>query len=316
METRAHFVLVGAFVLFLVVCAAIAVLWLARVEFQEKISYYDIYFTGSVTGLVAGSPVRANGVAVGHVTDVRLDPQDPTKVRVTVAVTGGEVIRTDSVAALEIQGLTGGAFVNITGGRVEAPPLTRQAGERYPVIASVQSGLQRVVQSAPEALTRLVELTNRVNEILNEQNRQAIAQTLDNMRRVSAAVATHSSEIDSALTDGAAALRELRQTLESANAILANLNQLASPTGDISTAFRSVNETSRKIADVAQGLDRLLAENGPPLHDLTHNGFDQIESLVAQAQHLVQLLNRIAESLERDPTRLLYGDRREGYQPK
>ena len=316
METRAHFVIVGAFVLLLVGCAAVAALWLARVEFQEQISTYDIYFAGSVTGLVAGSPVRDNGVLVGHVTDVRLDPQDPSKVRVTVEITSGTVIRADSVASLEIQGLTGGAFVNITGGSLEAPPLVRQGAERYPVIAAVQSGLQRVVSSAPEALARLIELTNRMNDILSEQNREALAQTLDNLRRVSAALASHSTDIDSALTDGAAALRELRTTLESANAILATLNQLAAPTGEMSTAFRNVSETSRRIADVAQRLDAILADNGPSLRNLTHGGFDQIESLVAQAQQLVQQLNRISETFERDPTRFLYGDRREGYQPK
>ena len=316
METRAHYVLVGAFVIFLVGCAAVAALWLARVEFREQISYYDIYFSGSVTGLVAGSPVRENGVLVGHVTDVRLDPQDPTRVRVTVAITGGAIIKSDSVAAFEIQGITGGAFINITGGSVDAPPLVRQPGERYAVIASVQSGLQRVVESAPEALARIIALTDRMNEVLNEQNRQAIAQTLENMRRVSAAVAGHSGEIDSAIADGAAALREIRKTLESANAILATLNQLVSPSGDMSTAFRNVSETSRKITDVAQRLDALLAQNGPPINNLTHRGFDQIESLVAQAQQLVQQLSRISDTLEHDPTRFLYGDRREGYQPK
>jgi phospholipid/cholesterol/gamma-HCH transport system substrate-binding protein len=316
METRAHFVLVGAFVVFFVGCAAVAGLWLARVEFQEQIADYDIYFSGSVTGLVAGSPVRDNGIPVGHVTDVRLDPKDPTRVRVTVEIAGNTVMKTDSVASFEIQGLTGGAFINITGGSLEAPPLVRNPGERYPVIASVQSGLQRVVESAPEALARLIELTNRMNDILNEQNRQAITQTLENLRRVSAAVATHSSEIDSALTDGAAALRELRKTLESANAILATLNQLVSPTGDMSGAFRNVSETSRKIAEVAQRLDTLLAQNGPPINNLTHRGFDQIESLIAQAQQLVQQLGRISDTLERDPTRFFYGDRREGYQPK
>jgi len=316
METRAHYVLVGAFVLFLVTCAAVVALWLARVQFQEQVSYYDIYLAGSVTGLVAGSPVRVNGVLVGHVTDVRLDPQDPTRVRVTVQISGGTIIKTDSVASFEIQGITGGAFINITGGSVEAPPLVREAGQRYAVIASVQSGLQRVVAGAPEALARIIELTNKMSEILNERNEQAIAETLENMRRVSGSLANHSADIDNALTDGAAALREIRKTLETANAILASLNQLTSPTGDMSAAFHSVSETSARIAEVAKRLDTILAENEPPIRNLTHSGFDQIQTLLSQAQQLVQQLNRVAGALERDPTRLLYGERREGYRPE
>ena len=74
METRAHYVAVGSFVLAIVFLAFVAILWLGRVEFSRQYAYYDIYFTGAVTGLSQGSPVEYNGIRVGRVVEIRLDP--------------------------------------------------------------------------------------------------------------------------------------------------------------------------------------------------------------------------------------------------
>jgi phospholipid/cholesterol/gamma-HCH transport system substrate-binding protein len=315
METRARYIMVGSFVLFLLVGLVVAVMWIARVELQQSVAYYDIYFAGSVTGLTAGSAVRDNGIAVGRVTEIKLDPKDPTEVRVTVEINGGTVIKSDAVASLETQGLTGAAYINITGGSREAAPVTRAAGERYPVIASAPSGLQRVVTSAPEALARLIALTDELNDMLNEHNRQAIADTLENVRRLTAAMASHTGEIDSAISDGTAALHDLRSTLESAQAILVSLNAVIAPSGDMTSAIKSVSDTSRKFANVADRLDSLLAQNDPQLTSFLRQGPSQLEQLVAQSQALVAQLSRIAETIERDPSRIIYGDRRQGYQP-
>jgi phospholipid/cholesterol/gamma-HCH transport system substrate-binding protein len=316
METRAPYVVVGGFVVVLVAGLVVAVLWFAQVQYREQLSYYDIYFTGSVTGLTPGSTVRYNGIPVGRVGEIKLDPVDPNQVRVTVELQGGTAIKSDTVAALELQGLAGGAFVNLTGGTREAPPLSRQPGERYPVIASRPSGLQQVVTSAPEALARLIQLADQLGEVLSASNREALSATLQNLRRVTDAAANHSSEIDSAIADGAQTLRGLRTTLDTANAILDGLKGLIAPQGGMQETLRSVNDTSHRFADLAQRLDRLVADNEPQLHDFTRGGLSELQQLVQQSQQLVAQLGRIADSIERDPSRFIYGDRREGYRPK
>lgn len=316
METRAPYVLVGGFVVVLIAGLVVAVLWFAQVQFREQVSYYDIYFSGSVTGLTPGSTVRYNGVPVGRVGEIKLDPVDPSKVRVTAELQGGTAVKSDTVASLELQGLAGGSFINLTGGTPEAPALTRQPGERYPVIASRKSGLQQVVTSAPEVLARLLEVTNQLADVLNEQNRKAIADTLQNMRQVSGAAAAHSADIDSALTEGAETLRGLHASLNSANAILKALKDMIAPEGQMQATLRSVTETSRRFADLAQRVDKLVADNEAPLHDFTRGGLTQLQALVEQTRLLVAQLGQVANSIERDPSRLLYGDQRKGYQPK
>ncbi len=196
METRAPYVLVGSFVLLLVAGLVVAVLWFAQVQFREQVVYYDVYFDGSVTGLNPGSTVRYNGLPVGRVGEIKLDPTDPTKVRVTVELQAGVPVKTDTVASLELQGVTGGSYVNLTGGTSDALPLARQSGQRYPVIASRQSGLQRVVEGAPELLNRVLALTDQVNALVSPENRKAVADTLENFRKVSAAAASHTDDIN------------------------------------------------------------------------------------------------------------------------
>jgi phospholipid/cholesterol/gamma-HCH transport system substrate-binding protein len=316
METRAPYVLVGSFVLVFIAGLVVAVLWFARVQFREHQVYYDIYFHASVNGLSQGSTVRYNGIPVGRVAEIKLDPLDPTQVRVTIELGTGVVVKSDTVAALEMQGLAGGAYVNLTGGTRGAPMLARAPGERYPVIASRPSGLQRVVTTAPEALARLIALADQLSEILSADNRKAIGETLQNLRQLTRAAASHTAEIDSAIDDGAQTLHGLRNTLESANAILAALKGLTAPQGNMQETLRSIGETSRHFDALAQRLDALVAENQPKIRDFTGRGLDQLEQLVQQAQQLVAQLSRIADSIERDPSRLIYGDRRPGYNPR
>lgn len=316
METRADYVLVGGFVLVLLAGLVGAVLWLARAEFNEEVSYYDTYLTGSVTGLNKGSVVRYNGIPVGRVSEIRLDPQDPTRVRVTLEIEGGTVIKSDVVASLEIQGLTGGAFINLTGGSRRAEPLARKDGERYPVIASRPSGLEQVVNNAPQLLAQIIILANQLSDVLNDKNRAALSETLENLRSLSAAAAGHAGEIDSAISDAAVGLRELRDTLASAKATIDQLRDMIAPNSEAQTALRSVEDTAHKLSKTSEDMDALVQENRPALREFTGNGLNQVQQLVAQAQLLVGELSRVAESVERDPARFLYGDRREGYQPR
>jgi phospholipid/cholesterol/gamma-HCH transport system substrate-binding protein len=316
METRARYILVGSFFLLLLASIVIAVLWLARVEFKQRANFYDSYFIGSVTGLNRGSTVRDNGIPVGRVTEIRIDPQDPSRVRVTVAIESSTEIQADAVASLEMQGLTGGAYINISGGSRDSPPLVRETGQRYPVIASAQSGLQKVVASAPEALARVIALADELSEVFGEKNRTAIADTLENVRRLTATVASHTGEIDGAVSDGAAALRDLRLTLETANSVLASLNQTVGPSSEVPEAIKSVNATAQKFGTLADHLNKVVDQNSPPLQEFTRHGLDELQQLVAQSRQLVSQLSRIADTIERDPSRIIYGDRRQGYQPK
>jgi phospholipid/cholesterol/gamma-HCH transport system substrate-binding protein len=317
METRANYVAVGSFVLIMLFGILVTVLWIAGVEFNRERAFYDIYFTGSVTGLARGSEVRYNGIRIGRVEEIRIDPRNLQQVRVTVELEQADLIRSDAVASLEVQGLTGSAYVEISGGSQNAPILVAQSGQRYPVIASRPSGLQQVFANAPELLARLGQLSDKLSAVLDRKNRAAFAAILDNVRQVTAAAAAHSDDLGQAMSNSAAAMQELRDTLGSADRTLAELRQLIGAKGEAHAALQSIDQASRKLDKLASDLDGLVQENRPPLHEFSQRGLSQLSQLLVDARTLVAELTRLSDEIERDPTRFFFGgNRREGYQPK
>jgi phospholipid/cholesterol/gamma-HCH transport system substrate-binding protein len=317
METRANYVAVGAFVLAVLIGIVVIALWLARIEFNREFAYYDIYFTGSVTGLSRGSEVRYNGIPVGRVNEIRIDPQNLKQVRVTVELNQTALIKSDAVASLESQGLTGAAYIEISGGSQKAPPLEARPGQRYPVIASQQSGLQQIVANAPEVLARLLDVANRLNEILSERNQAAIAETLENVRRLTAAAAAHSADVEGVLSDSAATMRDLHQTLDNANRTLSDLRELIGEHGDARNALLAINDASHKLDKLSTDVDALVQENRPGLRDFSGRGLNELTQLIIQTRGLVDQISRLSDEIGRNPSGFLFGgNQRGGYQPR
>src|SRR5271169_3978299 len=117
METGVHYVAVGAFLLTVIILAFIGILWLGRVEFSEITNHYYIFFRGSVAGLGKGAAVQYNGIPVGRVVDVRVDPDNVAQIQVTVGIDTNLVdIKSDARAYLDTNILSGVSTILIRGG--------------------------------------------------------------------------------------------------------------------------------------------------------------------------------------------------------
>ncbi|HZT17822.1 MAG TPA: MlaD family protein, partial [Dongiaceae bacterium] len=132
METKASNIAVGAFVLILLFGALIFVVWVGHFSVRAATADYFVRFSGSVAGLDVNSNVLFGGIPVGHVTAVRVDPQDSSLARVDIAVDADTPIRTDSEATLAMQGITGGVLVEISRGTIR--------GQRQKPGTEIQSG--------------------------------------------------------------------------------------------------------------------------------------------------------------------------------
>src|SRR5262249_7055117 len=150
METRAHYVAVGAFVLILMFLAFTAVLWLAGTEFATQYARYDIYFSGPVSGLNKGARVDYNGIPVGRVSNIEIDPQSVERIRVTIEVESRFVIKEDAAANVETNILSGVSYILITHGTQDAKVLTAHEGQRYPVIRPRRSTLASISARGPQ----------------------------------------------------------------------------------------------------------------------------------------------------------------------
>src|SRR5262249_48857796 len=155
METRASYIAVGSFVLALFVGLLGFVVWIGKFQGQVELARYDILFDGSVTGLQVDGTVRYRGIAVGRVTDIRIDPENIEKIRVTIEVKADTPVRTDTVASIELQGITGGTYILLSGGTQAMKGLPKTTTPPYPVIPSTPAALaQRFHAVGPGAGAR------------------------------------------------------------------------------------------------------------------------------------------------------------------
>ena len=314
METRAHYVAVGAFVLAVIFLAFVAVLWLGRSEFAQDTKRYYIYFRGSVAGLNKGSQVQYNGIPVGRVIDIRVDPDNLEQIQVTVEIDTSIVdIKTDARAFLEANLLNGVASIQIRGGTREAKELEPEPNHRYPVIAAGQSELEQLRANLPELLGDLKEVAHNLNAVLDEQNRKAIADSLQNVRTVTENFVAPSKEVSEVVENANAAVATLKSFFGHVDQSYVGKGGLKD---QLSQTLDDADKLAKNLGDTNRQLQQVLQENRPGLHEFTQSTLTQVSNLVSDMQHFIAGLSRFVASVERDPARLLFGERREGYKPQ
>jgi len=340
METRANYLLVGTFVLALTVGLVVFVVWLAKFQFDTEFARYDIRFTGSVTGLQTGSPVRYSGVRVGEVIDIRLEPDHPEQVAVTIEIEAKTPIRSDTVATLEIEGLTGGLYVLLSGTTLAAPPLKAKPGERRPVITAQASTLQQVIEGAPELVQKIDLLLARSNDLLSGENRAHISATLANLNVFTTTLVENRDEMTALIRDASGAMTNLRGTTEALEGLAVQLKadsrellgrvnetldsvttmaqQIDSSVGGVAGDARGLigdlRGTAKNLSTMSQELEAMIAENREPVRDFTATGLAEFASLLIEMRELVIALNRVTTELNRDPARFFFGNQQEGYE--
>lgn len=313
METRAHYVAVGGFVVTIIFLAFAAVLYLGRAQLSTQYARYDIYFRGVVSGLSAGAPVQYAGIPVGHVASIEVDPENVERIKIEVDIDTDTVIKSDAVAAVETNILSGVSAIQISGGKKDSPSLAAKEGERYPVIQSRRNDLALVYTRIPKLLDRANELIESLNDVLGEPNRKAIAETVENLRVASGGLAEGTKAIGP-VTDDA------RNTLHSITTLVSNIDHSYSDHDGLKdragVVLADLERLANGLNDSNRNLQGILQDARPGVRDLTQHTVGHLNDLLMEARQLVSGLTRFAADLERDPTKILYGDRRQGYQPK
>jgi phospholipid/cholesterol/gamma-HCH transport system substrate-binding protein len=297
METRAHHVLIGAFTLVVVALAVLFALWLGKTSLNRQYNHYDIVFTEAVTGLSKGSPVQYNGIQIGEVSQLKLDPKDPRKVLAQIQVAADTPIKVDTRAKLGLLGLTGVAFVQLTGGAPSSQPLMPTPSNPIPEIKSESSALTKLLASGTDVVTSLNLILDRLGHIISQQNVDRISNTLDNIDKTTTALAAEREDLRNLIQQGAAAASELNQTLAGANQLV---NGPGRQTLDrAAAAMASLQKTT-------QTLNELLTENQGSLQSGLR-GVDQIGPALRELRSTLRDIHQITSQLQANPAGYLLG---------
>lgn len=310
MEPKVNYILVGSFVAFLGAAVLVGILWLGKTDYRGSYDRYEAYIKESVAGLSVDSTVKYRGVDVGRVKAIALNPNNPEEVLLTMDIVRGTPIKTDTIAVLETQGLTGLATINLTGGSRDAPSLQAQAGETYPVIKTGPSLFFRLDEAVSRLLSEeglaqlLVDLDTAAKgaaKVLDEENRVTLKKTIKDLSDVAQTIAAHKTQIEQSLNGAAKSADNLVKLTASLNeqvpALLAGINKSVAALG---TATDELARTSKTMGTVVN-------EARPELQQFTKRTLPEAGLLVTELRQLTGTLTRVARELEREPSSLVFG---------
>lgn len=266
METKANYLMIGGFVLGVLVLAFIFVFWMTNLAGGGK--RYYIVFDGSVAGLTTGSSVGFNGIKVGEVQSLQLDPKDARKVQVLVSVHPDTPVRANSHANMQSLGLTGGSGIEISAGSPDSPLLVATAEAPIPVIQADRGGGQGLFDAAPAVMNNANALLLRLNDLVAE-NEESIHKTLANLESVTTMLAERKDELSNTITD--------------------------------------VSDAAKSFKDLSGRLEVSLGDNLDGLTRTAKDSMQEFGNFMLEGRRAAATFNRVLEKFEANPKSFLLG---------
>ena len=298
METKVNFAVVGAFVLVLGAGLIAGVLWFSSGgTYRKAYDTYLIHMSESVSGLNLDAPVKYRGVEVGRVRKMALSPENGQQVRLSLDIERGTPIKQDTVAVLRVQGLTGIAYVELSGGGPGKPALEAQPGEDYPVIRSGPSLMVRLDSAISALLTNVNRTSESMSALLDEENRSVFKQTLAELRVLAHAMAARSAAIDSGLLNAA-------RTLDNTARLTGDLPRLVER---VQTSAEGFDRMTLAIARAGGDANATLAGTRADLREAAAEVIPEVRLLVTELREATASLRRLSQELEQNPSVLLFG---------
>jgi phospholipid/cholesterol/gamma-HCH transport system substrate-binding protein len=256
METKANYTVIGLFTLAVVLGVFAFVYWFQNIGGTGERAFYRVQFEGSVSGLRTGASVLFNGIKVGEVSGLTLNPQRPKEVIATVSVDKSVTIRPDTDIGLEFAGLTGIASLSLKGGSSTQPAVvgSKDPKDNPPLLIAPPGATADVTQAARDTLKRLDDFI--------AENQKAFHDALKNIDTFTGALARNSDRIDK-ITEG-----------------LQNL------TGGVDGKGGEINEAARSIRTLADNLDKRTAEITVGISKLTTTGTRTLSTIGTAAKNL------------------------------
>jgi phospholipid/cholesterol/gamma-HCH transport system substrate-binding protein len=304
MEPRVGYAVVGLFVLVLTGAFLVISLWLVGVGPAGEYRTYAVFPPESVAGIGVESLVKYQGVDVGKVREVAIDPQDPRRVRLLIDVRREVPITVGTTARMASQGLTGLVyFIELQAGEGGGAPLDAEAGAEYPVIRAELSELSRLQRQGMALLGQTegaaAELRDAlaIRGLLGEDKRAVMGAAIDDAGRAAAGLAKAAETINGHLAGVGPMLDDLAQTAGRLPALAERTDKTLDA---VAEAALAVDRAARRLSDVT-------ADAAPGVAALARDGMPELVALLRDLRGLTGRLDRLVADLEQDPNLLLYG---------
>jgi phospholipid/cholesterol/gamma-HCH transport system substrate-binding protein len=278
------------------------VIWLNRTGTRSDFNYYTVYFERQpLDGLQLGADVDMRGIKVGRVEDYQLQAENINRVKVTIRTDRRAPVRTNTVAIVTRNFVTGIAKVSLITPEPLGPPLTEiRADQQWPVIPEGESNLDALAGKVNQLGDMAAETLESLNDVLKPRNRVALTETLDNLRKLTGGLNARLTEIDKTL----AALNHAATDLGSAGNRVAKSVETA--TADLGPTIRQTEQTLKDLSTAALSLEKQVGTLTRDFGNTANATEEQLTSAVIELRRTVESANRVLDRLQ-DPHAALFG---------
>lgn len=301
METRANHLLIGGFAIAVVLVTLASLLWVGKFDSDRNVALYDIVFAESVIGLSKGSVVSYNGVPVGDVAALAVDPKDLGRVVVRVRIGDPSLMRRDTQATLGFAAVTGVADIRLSGGSLDSPKLASDKG--VPVIMATLSPLAKFTASGEDIMVNINEVVTRISELLSTENRAHVSAVLDNLDALATTLGSERQALGEAIRQLSAASGQLQSTLASIEGAARSAQSLMSGQGGPLVA--ELRQTVEKLDALAASLDGLVKDNRSAVNSFSQHGLRQVGPALDELRATLTSLRALSEQISRSDSPLL-----------
>lgn len=287
MEKNSRYFIVGVFVTISLLALTMFVVWLAGTHDARNYKRYTIFFRDPVSGLKESAVVQYRGVDVGRVRDVRISATEKDLIKVDIEVDDQTPITKSSEASLATQGVTGLVFIDLTTKEGDQSPPEIVQGQQYPVIKGRGTQLSKLFQDIPAITSRILTLTERLNTVFDEENVGSLDQTLKN-------IAQATSDLNALLSE---------ENIQNTTIAIRNISESSTRVDELVQRFDS---TADKIDEAVNSLNGILTDNKTNIDKFAGSGLKEITQMTAETREMAKSIRRLADTLEQEPSRLLY----------
>jgi phospholipid/cholesterol/gamma-HCH transport system substrate-binding protein len=278
------------------VAAVLFSLWLAKAGQDAETRDYDIVFLEGVRGLSRGSAVQYNGLRVGEVRQLRLDPNDLQRVRAQVSIQASIPIHEDTQARLALAGITGQSVIELSGGTPNSP-LLEATGDGLPMIVASPSPLAQLMAGGEELMTQISKLLDNANTFLSSENSQSLSASLQKLEVLMGQLSTASEGVPSLV-------KELSQASQQATTLLSSTQGLVDRQG--TQAMNAIQKSMEDFSRATQSLNKLLEQNSAAI-GRGAQGLTEIEPALRELRQVLAGFRAVTSRLEDNPAGYLLG---------
>lgn len=298
MEPEQKYLMVGVFVVAVVAGLLVFAVWLSGLSARGGYDLYQTYFMESVNGLNMGAPVKYRGVDVGKVSKIEIAKDNPANIHIEMQIVRGTPITIGTTATLQMQGITGTSYIELKGALADQPLLKSQYSETIPVIPSTPSQLQQIVNSVPEILQKVSDLTDHLNAFASEENSQRFTNIMTNLETFSKDVGSDGG--------GASLMAELRTTSEEIGKAAHALTEIANNSkADTQRILKSTSVTIDKI-------NTLVDSTG----QLSQQGYKDLNALLIEMKKTARDIQNLSRNLKENPSQIVIPQQQGGVKAK